>query len=367
VLESGGRLSGITRIAVLRANAIGDYLFAVPALAALRAAYPGAEIVLLGADWHAGFLAGRPGPVDRVVPVPPSRGIREPPAGEMEDPALLDAFFKAMQEERFDLAVQLHGGGRWSNPFLRRLGARWTVGLSTRDAEPLDREVRYAFYQPEVVRFLEVVALVGAEPVGLEPRITLLDRDRAEATAALAGLDGPVVALHPGARDGRRRWPAEHFAAVGDGLAGRGARLVVTGAAAERAVVAEVIERMRQPAAPLVDAVSIGGLAALYAGCAVLVSNDTGPRHLAAAVGAASVGIYWCGNLVNYGPLTRGRQRVHVSWTVHCPVCGAPATEPELPAPHRGRRCEHDESFVASVDPGAVLADAAELLGAADS
>jgi ADP-heptose:LPS heptosyltransferase len=362
VLEPGRRLPGVARIAVLRANAIGDYLVAVPALEALRAAYPAAEMVLLGADWHARFLTGRPGPVDRVVPVPPAPGVREPAAGETEDPAALDAFFAAMRAERFDLAVQLHGGGRWSNPFVRRLGARWTVGLSTRDAEPLDRTIRYAFYQPEIVRFLEVVALAGAEPVVLEPRVALVDRDTAEADAALAGVPGPLVALHPGARDGRRRWPAEHFAAVGDGLADRGARVVVTGSAAERAVVAAVVDRMRHPAVPLVDAVSVGGLAAVYARCAVVVSNDTGPRHLAAAVGAATVGIYWCGTLLNYGPLTRSRQRVHVSWTVHCPVCGAGSTEPELPAVHRGRQCAHDASHVASVNPDAVLADAAELL-----
>ena len=365
VLVVGSRLTGVARIAVLRANALGDFLAALPALEALRAAYPDAEIVLLGADWHAGFLAGRPGPVDRVVPVPPSRGVREP--AEDEDPAAVEAFFAAMRAERFDLALQLHGGGRWSNPFVRRLGARHTAGSSTVDAEPLDRTVRYAFYQPEVVRFLEVVALVGATPVVLEPRLALRDRDEAEVAAVLVGGPEPVVALHPGARDGRRRWPAEHFAAVGDGLADRGARVLVTGSAAERAVVGAVVDRMRHPAEPLVGAVSVGGLAALYARCAVVVSNDTGPRHLAAAVGAPTVGVYWCGTMVNYGPLTRTRQRVHVSWTVHCPVCGADVTEPELPAPHRGRGCEHDASFVASVDPAAVLADAVELLGGSRS
>jgi hypothetical protein len=139
--------------------------------------------------------------------------------------------------------------------------------------------------------------------------------------------------------------------------------VVVTGSAGERSVVADVVDRMRHPAVPLVGTVSLGGLAAVYARCAVLVSNDTGPRHLAAAVGTATVGIYWCGNLLNYGPLTRSRQRVHVAWTVHCPVCGVDSTEPELPAPHRGRRCDHDESFVASVDSGAVLSDALDLIG----
>ena len=72
----------VHKLAVLRANAIGDYLVSLPAIQALRAAYPNVELVLLGADWHAGFLAGRPGPVDRCVAVPPTVGIRDdqPPA-----------------------------------------------------------------------------------------------------------------------------------------------------------------------------------------------------------------------------------------------------------------------------------------------
>src|SRR3989442_10772331 len=62
---------GVARIAVLRANAVGDFIFTLPALAAVKAAYPGAELVLLGAPWHERFLSGRPGPVDRVLVVPP--------------------------------------------------------------------------------------------------------------------------------------------------------------------------------------------------------------------------------------------------------------------------------------------------------
>src|SRR5439155_12340988 len=58
---------GVEKIAVLRANALGDFIFALPALDALRAAYPAAELVLLGAPWHARLLTGRPGPVDRAV------------------------------------------------------------------------------------------------------------------------------------------------------------------------------------------------------------------------------------------------------------------------------------------------------------
>jgi ADP-heptose:LPS heptosyltransferase len=100
-------VEGVHKLAVLRANAIGDYLVSLPAIQALRTAYPAAELVLLGADWHAGFLAGRPGPVDRCLPVPPTVGVGDdrPPA----PPAAVDRFFARMRAERFDLAVQLQG------------------------------------------------------------------------------------------------------------------------------------------------------------------------------------------------------------------------------------------------------------------
>src|SRR5256886_2793542 len=180
------KVPGVRRIAVLRANALGDFIFALPALEALRAAYPQAEIVLLAKKWHAAFLQGRPGPVDRVVAVPPYPGVSEEPGTpgtrhSLECSAELEQFFEAMARERFDLAIQIHGGGRYSNPFLLRLGARLTVGLKTPDAAPLDRWVPYLYFQSEVLRYLEVVALVGATTRVLEPRIAVTAQDLAEA------------------------------------------------------------------------------------------------------------------------------------------------------------------------------------------
>src|SRR5690242_15487509 len=122
------RIPGVRKIAVLRANALGDFLLTLPAFEALRAAYSAAEIVLLAKTWHAKLLSGRPGPIDRVVILPAYGGVGEAP-GVAEDSAAITQFFEEMRRERFDLAIQLHGGGKYSNPFVRRLEAKLAVGL----------------------------------------------------------------------------------------------------------------------------------------------------------------------------------------------------------------------------------------------
>jgi ADP-heptose:LPS heptosyltransferase len=349
----GALVPGVAKLAVLRANALGDLVVALPALEALRTAYPAAELVLLGSGWHPGFLAGRPGPVDRCVAVPPTTGVRDdlPPA----PPEQLEAFFAAMRAERFDLAVQLQGGGRHSNPLVRRLGARVTAGSQAPDAPALDRNLRYTLYQPEVLRFLEVVNLVGASPVTLEPRLAVTAADRAQASRVLPDDGRPLVVLHPGATDPRRRWPLERLAAVGAELARKGARLAVVGTAAEANLAARLVGSLEGGATDLAGRLSLGGLAGLLERATLLVGNDSGPRHLAAAVGTATVAVYWAPNLVNVGPLSRARHRAPASWRLDCPVCAADALH---------GRCGHDASLVADVGVDEVLAEALDVLTA---
>jgi ADP-heptose:LPS heptosyltransferase len=142
------------------------------------------------------------------------------------------------------------------------------------------------------------------------------------------------------------------FAAVGDRLAESGARVVVTGTSDERGLVEEVLGRMDHDAVEGCDRLSLNGLVGLLSRAAVLVSNDTGPLHLAAALGVATAGIFWCGNMVNGAPLTRARHRAFPAWLSSCPVCGRRASEP---------RCEHDPSFVDEVQVDDVIAAALDL------
>ncbi|MEZ4599684.1 MAG: glycosyltransferase family 9 protein [Syntrophotaleaceae bacterium] len=347
------RIPGVKKIAVLRCNGLGDFLFAVPALHALKRAYPGAELVLLARRWLVDFLQNRPGPVDRVLEVPPCRGVGEA-ENYQEDAQELEAFFHRMEEERFDLALQMHGGGLYSNPFVRRLGARLTSGCRSPEAAPLDRWAHYTLYQPEVLRYLEVAALVGATGTALQPTISVTEADLQEARSALPETSEPLVIFHPGAGDPRRRWPPEKFIVTGRALEDFGARVAVVGMGAEEERLAdEIVKGLDKRTVDLSGRLSLGGLAGLLSRADLLLANDSGPLHLAAAVGAPTIGIFWCGNLITAGPPTRTWHRPVISWRMHCPICGQDCSR---------YNCGHKASFVADVDARDVTASALALL-----
>lgn len=95
-----------------------------------------------------------------------------------------------------------------------------------------------------------------------------------------------------------------------------------------------------------------------------MLSNDTGPRHVAEAVGTPTVGLFWCGNVGNVGnaaPFTRSQHRIHVSWRLECPRCGTPKLA-EVYADRYGERCGHREPWLTDISVSEVLPDALELL-----
>jgi ADP-heptose:LPS heptosyltransferase len=357
-IPSYARLDDVRKIAVLRPNAVGDFVFALPALHALKHSYPDAEIVLLGKPWHAAFLRGRPGPVDRVAVMPPVAGVGAPVDAACDDREIA-RFIDAMREERFDIALQMFGAGHYSNPFLARLGGRLSAGARADGAPALDRWVPYCEPNNRRLALLEIAALAGAlpgPPLSLLslPELAVTDADRLEAAVAVPQVaDERLAVLQPGSTDPRRCWPPERFAALGDRLAQAGMRVAVNGSGGEAALVEAVVGAMRQPALALAGKLGLGGLCGLLERAALLVSNDTGPLHLALALGVPSVGIFWLTNLVEGMPLRQSGLRAALSLQTRCPVCGQE---------NIATRCPHDASFVAEVSVEQVERLAGSLL-----
>ena len=343
----------ICSIAVLRGGGLGDVLFAAPALAALRATYPQARITLLGTPLHRELLTGRFPAVDAVEVIP---GVPGEHADDAADRDAVEALVEPLAGQ-FDLGVQIHGGGRNSNPFLLRFAPRHTVGTRTEDAAPLERNLAYVYYQHEILRALEVAGLAGCRPVTLEPRITPSTQDRAAGDAWLRELPRPVLVVHPGATDPRRRWPSPRFAEITARFVRAGGSAVVVGGSQD----ARAAKQIAASAGADCDAervrcgteLTMSELVGILSGADVFAGNDSGPRHLAHALGTPTASVYWFGNLINAGPFERGRHRVQLSWTTHCPTCARDATQVGWTA----QRCGHDDSFVADVEVGDVWGD----------
>jgi|SRR5579884_1259992 len=347
-------------IAVIRASALGDFIFALPALTALREMFPEAKVSYLGKQWHKDLLGERESLIDQVIVVPPVAGV-----GEKEtfpnDHLVLKKFFRRMQKEKFDVAIQLHGGGRYSNPFVRNLGANYTIGTKTPDAQALDKTIPYDYYQSEYIRWLEVVSLIGAKTTQIMPRIDPTSQDIEEAYQALQDNIKNIIVLHPGATDKRRRWRPERFAEVADYFAQKGFRIVVTGTNDEKSVVENVIGRMRGTAENFYNKLSLKGLTGLLSLADLVISNDTGPLHLADALGCKTVGIYWCGNMINGAPPYRKKSRCLASWMTICPLCHKDCAS-FYPFDRSENDCQHETSFVDGVGVKEVITSAEELL-----
>lgn len=300
------------RIAIVRAlPGLGDLLCILPACRAIRAALPRAEITLIGLPWARAFVARFPAYFDAFLEFPGYPGIVERPLAVRR----LPGFLADAQERHFDLVLQMHGSGGASNPFALLLGARETAGFYVQGAFCPDpaRFLLWTCEESEVQRYLRLAEHLGFPSYGEDLEFPILRQDRLE----LRQLDelhslrvGDYACIHPGANDPARRWPPGCFAAIGDALAVQGLRVVLTGTAPEGGLTAAVARAMRAPSLDLAGRTSLGALAALLEGSRLLVCNDTGVSHLAAALWTPSVVIFLSSDPLRWAPRNRGLHRV---------------------------------------------------------
>jgi ADP-heptose:LPS heptosyltransferase len=319
------------RIAVLRALHLGDLLLAVPGLRALRAGFPDAEITLIGLPWAAEFVRRFRRYLDRFVEFVGAEGL-----GEIEYvPERTERFLQEQRAYGYDLVVQMHGSGQASNPLALAIGAAATAGFYLGESPAgLTIGAPYPNDRPEVLRHLAMARLLGCPDQCADLEFPLDDEDHAEAAgllARLSGSDRPWIGIHPGARPPARRWPAEYFAKAADAFVRRfGARIVLVGGPGEEPTARAVIERMEARPVSVVGETSLGGLAAFISELDLFVGNDTGPAHVAEAVGTPSVTIFGSADHRRWAPLNQERHRI-----VRRPVACSPCSYWVCPIDHR--------------------------------
>jgi ADP-heptose:LPS heptosyltransferase len=298
------------RVAVLRALKLGDLLCAIPALRALREAMPQAEIALVGLPWAAEFVERFHTYLDRFIEFPGYPGLpeREPDVGR------IPAFLAEMQGERFDLVLQMHGSGPFVNPLTVLFGGRVTAGFFLPGGYCPDARWFCPFPTSglEVERLLQLTDHLGIPRRGEHLEFPLHDRDFEE-LESVAGANqlrpGEYVCVHAGAAAPERRWPVDRFASVAAALAGRGLRVALTGTAAESALT-RIVAGAVPAAIDLAGQTNLGTLAGLLSGARLLICNDTGVSHLAAALRVPSVVVSTGDNPSRWAPSDSRRHRV---------------------------------------------------------
>jgi len=313
-------MANFRRILIIKPSSMGDVVHALPTLSALRKAFPSASITWLVKQQWAGLLE-RAEELDRVWPVEPSL------SGWLSQVPRLRA-------ANFDLVVDLQG--------LFRSGAiAWLTGCPVRIGFANAREGSPFFYTQKVSvptedlhavdRYLLVAAALVAD-VGTSPRdgnhanfrlrVGLADR---EEVAGLLGRSGvrastPWIAMNVSARWPTKRWPPEFFAAAADRIQEEKLGIVVLiGGPDERAASQAVKGLMRTVPVDLTGETTPGLLPALLESASVLLTNDSGPMHVAAAVGTPVVAIFGPTSPARTGPYGKGHRVV--STKIPCSPC----------------------------------------------
>jgi lipopolysaccharide heptosyltransferase I len=303
------------RVCIIKPSSLGDVVHALPILAALRQRWPSAHLAWVVNRAYQDVLRGHRDLDELIVYDRGGEGIAGPAIGSTA------GLFRRLSKGRFDLTIDLQGLLRSA---LMTAGTRASVRVGMKDA----REGARWFYTAQVEaprlalhaveRVRRVAHALGAEMA--EPRFNLpiTEAHRSWAQSALDHVPAPRIVLNLGARWPTKRWPPEHYAEIGHRASAEfGAGLIAVGAPVDRPLVDALLRRF-QPGSilDLCGSTTLLQLAAIAAGSDLMISNDTGPLHLAAAAGARVIGIYTCTDRVLTGPV--GPQAIAVESGVWC-------------------------------------------------
>lgn len=302
------------RILLIKPSSLGDIVHTLPVVSAIKQRWPTAHLTWLVKRQWADLVARAEG-VDRVLPVD----------------ATMKSWLGQVRElriARFDLAIDLQGLFR-SGVLARLSGAPVRIGFANgREGSPWFYTQRVPVPAAEmhaVDRYLLIAAALGARPQGPPKfRFKLLDADMAVVRDLFrqngVSADHPWVAMNVSARWPTKRWSLVSFGAAIDRLHHEGlGPVVVIGSADDQRDVARLRALTKSPFVDLTGAVPLGCLPALLSKAGILITNDSGPMHIAAALGIPVVAMFGPTSPVRTGPYGAGH---HVlTGQVPCSPC----------------------------------------------
>jgi ADP-heptose:LPS heptosyltransferase len=339
----------------MRLERIGDLLMVLDAIRDARAAWPDAEIDLAVGSWNV--------PLARLIPGVNGVEIADAPWLARDDSAassrVLIARARAWRARRYDVVVNFEPDIRsnflaWLTGAPRRVGY-WTGG----GGRFLTDALPYAPTTHVSVNARQLIArAAGRSPEAHEratPRLVPPPEAARAADHLLRGHHGPFVGVHASGGRESKQWHLDRFAGVARRLAeSKNATIVLTGSAADRPLVDAV--RQGLTGLPTIDAsgtLDLPSLAGLLSRLDLFITGDTGPMHLAAAVGAPVVALFGPSNPLRYGPLAAHQRVLRID--LPCSPCGQVRLPPE--------RCRgHVPDCLDGISVDAVVAAAVDLL-----
>lgn len=332
-------------ILILAFGDLGDIILTIPAIRAVRLRYPRARLLLLAKEMP-GRLVSDLGLVDELVPV--EKHLFDRPGSIIRPHSLimLAGLLWRLRRERIDTVVVFHHLVTWWGTvkyasLTLATGARNRVGLDNGRGWFLTRAAKDRGFgaRHEAEYWLDVAALLDAPgTLHLEMPVNEADSASAERKLADRGVHGRLIAVHPGTGwyGPGRRWPAAHFAAAASRIMDREpVRCIVVGTELDAAAAEEVVQRLPGRAVSLVGDTTVRELAAILRRSDLLLANDGGVAHVAAAVGTPVVAVFGPSNDRAWRPLTA----TVVASDIPCRPCFYRDLERGLPAGCTTREC----------------------------
>ena len=305
------------RILVVKLDHLGDVVLATPVFSNLRRAYPNAELHALTGTWSRVVLEKHPD-VNKVLE------YNSPTFCRTGQPTPLKEVFQLYQQlrhQKYDLLVELRGDWRIVCFALLRVTPR----RLDRAALQIANKLGFAQFSGthEATRNLDVLKRAGIPTPTQTTIFSVTAEDKKWTSNFLAARqidkERPLIAIHPGSPIPLKRWLPERYAELADWLIARKrAQILFVGVEDEIPIITEIQAGMQAQSVNIAGKTTLIQLASILHTCDVFIGNDSGPMHLAAAVGTQTIGLYGPGDPTRFGPAGVQCQTIR---RFDCPPC----------------------------------------------
>jgi lipopolysaccharide heptosyltransferase II len=319
---------GVERILLIRPDHLGDVLLSTPAIHALREARPNAEIYMLAGPWSGGLLANYP-EFDRVLTIAFPGFSRSPKVSLRSPYEQAVTTSRLLRRIGFTSAVILRPDHWWGAMLAHLAGIPRIIGYDLSDVnlfltEKIPFRADHAILQN--LRLVESwTGAVAQKDIRYEFRFDTTDQAYIDGYLSEWGLkaDTPWICIHPGSGTQVKQWNMEKWASVADTLSEQlEAKIILTGGDKEMPLVQQIAAGMTQSPIIMAGDTQVGQLGALFARAKVVLGSDSGPLHLAAAVGTPTVALYGPANPAEFGTWGTPNKHIILTSDIACRPCG---------------------------------------------